>query len=1001
MHKLQTEILVIGGGATGAGILRDLALRGFQAILVERRDLTDGTTGRYHGLLHSGARYAVKDPLAARECIEENRILRRIMPTCIEDTGGYFVTTPGDDPAYADRLMAGCQAAGIPIEDVPIAAMLRREPLLNPAITRCLRVPDGAADSFLATRLNARDAEAHGALVLRYHPVQNLLISQQGAEKRVTGALCRDLVSDEDVQISADLVINAAGAWAGKIAATAGITVQMTPGKGVMLAANHRIVNTVINRCKMPGDGDILVPAHTVAVIGTTDVKVPDPDHFGIEAWEVDLMLSEGEKLIPGFAQMRFLRAWAGVRPLYQETVLPSNAQNRDITRAFVLLDHASRDGIPGLLTITGGKWTTYRKMAEITVDRVCERLNTPRPCRTHLQPVEDRNSKLEAHHYLGHRLAEVEHGKAYGQLVCECELATLEDVRQAITAGQAHSLDDIRREVRLGKGPCQAGFCTLRAAGILHSLVEGQTLFAVETRLNTNAALRDFLEERWKGVRPVLWGQQLRQERLNELIYLNLLNISALPGPAHTPLAAAPYAAPAPATERPPQSPTVVAQATIRNQPAPGTSSDVLVVGAGLAGLFCAWQCAKRGLKVKLIAKGAGTTHWASGCIDLLGYFPLTRQQPVASPQTALAELRQAAPRHPYALFGEAALAEAIADLQALCETAGYPLPGGLERNWLLPTAAGSLRPTGLAPTSFIAGDAHRTEAMLIVGFAGLLDFFPHFAAANLCAQGLPAEAILLDLPTLNQPLAVNGMKLARLFETPAFRREVVEALRPHLGQAQRVGFPAVLGLKNAPAVLADLQAQLGRPIFEMPGLPPSIPGIRLYELLTAAIRQAGGQVFEGMQAIGGVTAANGRRLEAIQTESAGRPTRHQAGCIVLATGGILGGGILTRADGQVREAVLGLPVTAPASRLDWLAEHFLSASGQPIFRAGLLVNQHGQPLDDAGQPFFENLYAVGSLLGGCDPVRERSLEGLCLVSGLHCAQELTKVNGNERVCV
>ena len=144
MQKIQTEILVIGGGATGTGILRDLALRGFQAILVEKRDFTHGTTGRFHGLLHSGGRYAVKDPEAAHECIEENRILRKIMPHCIEDTGGYFVQAPGDDPSYAAQFVAGCHTAGIPVEEVPVRQMLAREPHLNPEITRCFRVPDGA-----------------------------------------------------------------------------------------------------------------------------------------------------------------------------------------------------------------------------------------------------------------------------------------------------------------------------------------------------------------------------------------------------------------------------------------------------------------------------------------------------------------------------------------------------------------------------------------------------------------------------------------------------------------------------------------------------------------------------------------------------------------------------------------------------------------------------------------------------------------------------------------
>ena len=154
MRKLETEVLVIGGGATGAGVVRDAALRGFKTAIVERSDWSTGTTGRYHGLLHSGGRYAVKDPEAARECIEENMILRRIMPHCLEDTGGFFVVTPWDDPAFGDTFMKGCRDTGIPCEEISIAQMLKEEPLLNPDIARCFRVPDGSADSFLAGESN-------------------------------------------------------------------------------------------------------------------------------------------------------------------------------------------------------------------------------------------------------------------------------------------------------------------------------------------------------------------------------------------------------------------------------------------------------------------------------------------------------------------------------------------------------------------------------------------------------------------------------------------------------------------------------------------------------------------------------------------------------------------------------------------------------------------------------------------------------------------------------
>ncbi len=526
MRRVQTEVLVIGGGATGTGVVRDLAMRGFDAILVEKRDLTHGTTGRYHGLLHSGGRYAVKDPQAAVECIEENRILRRIMPHCIEDTGGFFVVTPWDDPEYAPRFVEGCQRAGIPVEEVSIDQMLREEPLLNPRISHCFRVPDAAADSFLATEANAESARQYGARIWTYHEVTQLL--QDG--DRVVGAVCHDLVRDEEVYIYADMVVNASGAWAGQIAAMVGVDVNIIPGKGVMVAMAHRVVNTVVNRCKMPSDGDIIVPIHSVAVIGTTDVKVSDPEHFPVEPWEIELMLEEGEKLVPGIKQMRVLRAWAGVRPLYQETVVQDT---RDVTRAYTLLDHEVRDGLAGFITITGGKWTTYRQMAEVTVDKVCEKFGVERPCRTHEEPLP--GAERAQYHWLGAPLARVEREAAYGHLVCECELATEADVVRAITEGQARTIDDVRRDVRLGMGPCQGGFCTYRATGIWHTIRQPHVT-------ETNVALRDFLQERWKGLLPVLWGQQLRQERLDELIYLSVLNADHLPGPKASRLAPVMY---------------------------------------------------------------------------------------------------------------------------------------------------------------------------------------------------------------------------------------------------------------------------------------------------------------------------------------------------------------------------------------------------------------------------------------------------------------------------
>ncbi len=515
VRSLTTDVLVIGGGATGAGVLRDLALRGIRAVLVEKGDLTHGTTGRYHGLLHSGGRYVVKDPQSATECAAENEILRRIMPHCLEDTGGFFVVTPADDERYAARFVQGCHDTHVPVHEISVREMLRREPLLNPRISRVFEVRDGSADSFLATHSNAEDARQHGAQVLTYHVVKALDM----ADGRVVGAVCEDMRSGEDVHIHASYVVNAAGAWAGKIASMAGVKVTIVPGKGTMIAMNHRMINTVVNRCKLPADGDIIVPIRTVAVIGTTDIHVPDPDVYGIEPHEVALMLEEGEHLVPGISRARVLRAWAGVRPLYQD----QDAQDdRDISRTYKLLNHQARDGVKGLISIVGGKWTTYRLMAAEATDAVAAKLGVTAECRTHLEPLPDITKNQEprtdgrengsrsgtprvvlgsrSFFQLGQPLAHVEADHSYGDLICECELVTRDRVLQAITEGGAANLDDIRRDTRLGMGPCQGGFCTYRAVALWEE-ARGASQSA--------ALLRQFLQERWKGLTAITWRDQ------------------------------------------------------------------------------------------------------------------------------------------------------------------------------------------------------------------------------------------------------------------------------------------------------------------------------------------------------------------------------------------------------------------------------------------------------------------------------------------------------------
>jgi glycerol-3-phosphate dehydrogenase subunit B len=410
-------------------------------------------------------------------------------------------------------------------------------------------------------------------------------------------------------------------------------------------------------------------------------------------------------------------------------------------------------------------------------------------------------------------------------------------------------------------------------------------------------------------------------------------------------------------------------------------TASDVLIVGAGLAGLVTAWQTAIHGLRTRVITKGWGATHWHSGCIDVLGYYPPASEEAVESPAEAVARLIRENPHHPYAITGLGHLDEAIRAWQALCAQAGYHMLGSLERNWLLPSAVGAVRPTCLAPETMVSGDLRQHGPMLIVGFEPFLDFYPHLIADNINQQGSLAHAVTLDLPSLRQRRFVTTMILANLFDTPEFRAEAAEALRPQLGRASRVGFPAVLGLHHPIEAKRDLEAQLGRQVFEIPTLPPSVPGIRLHNLLVTAIRRAGGQVFNGMEALS--AEAEGRRVTTVWTEAAARQRSHHATTFVLATGGILGGGIITDHNERIREVVFNLPIAALADRSEWFQREFLASLGHLIYQAGVEVNDVFQPVDKRGQVVYENLFAAGAILAHTDTIRERSFEGVALATG------------------
>jgi glycerol-3-phosphate dehydrogenase len=523
----DVDVVVIGGGATGAGVLRDLAMRGIRATLVERGDFASGTSGRYHGLLHSGARYIESDPISARHCIEENEVLRRVAPGTIEATGGYFVATPDDPEDYLERFPEGCARAGIEAEPIPLDELFRREPMLNRGIRAAYAVPDASLEPWELVDLTLASAREHGATAYRYRPAVGFRRSADGA---ITAVVTEDTRTGESFVIGCRAVISAAGAWAGVIAGLAGARLHMSPGKGSMLIMNRRLTKAVVNRLAPPGDGDIIVPVHTVCILGTTDITVDDADEARVTREEVDALLADGDRLVPGLSRARVLRAYAGARPLYDAAEFAGGAhhdESREISRAHHVIDHGSRDGVGGLWSIVGGKLTTYRLMARDVVDAAARALGNDAPCRTADEPLPERHR--ERHYWLGDRLAAIEaDGGGDAELVCECEIVTRDRLGMAIDEQPDSSLDDLRRTTRLGMGPCQGAFCIPRATAMLDARhAEGQ--LAPEAP-EPNATLRAFVAERFRGTRPIAWGEQLTELWLTAGIFRGTLAVDGLP---------------------------------------------------------------------------------------------------------------------------------------------------------------------------------------------------------------------------------------------------------------------------------------------------------------------------------------------------------------------------------------------------------------------------------------------------------------------------------------
>jgi glycerol-3-phosphate dehydrogenase subunit B len=401
----------------------------------------------------------------------------------------------------------------------------------------------------------------------------------------------------------------------------------------------------------------------------------------------------------------------------------------------------------------------------------------------------------------------------------------------------------------------------------------------------------------------------------------------------------------------------------------------DAVVIGGGMAGLTAGTRLAQAGAKVAVLSKGHGSTHLSPGTIDVLGYTPGR----VTSPQDSLARLISERPDHPYALIGVDAISESLAwfaDCAANGPLPGYGYVGGLDRNLLLPTALGVLRPSAMVPVTMASGEASGLGNVAIVSVPALREFHPALCAANLSAAGIPSRGISLQITMERADMSPTGM--ARHFDDPRWRGQFCAQLLPMLRGDEQVGLPAMLGLTDPVAAVADLERRLGRTVFEIPTLPPSVPGIRRYEILRAALRAASGRLVLGAEVI--AHERSGARITSVATHAAGRDLNYVADWYVLASGGFASGAIELDSQWVTHERVLDLALRGvPDSGSPRFARKYLAE--QPLARAGVAVDA------ELRADGIENVLVAGASLPGATPWREGSGEGIALASGHRAA--------------
>lgn len=391
----------------------------------------------------------------------------------------------------------------------------------------------------------------------------------------------------------------------------------------------------------------------------------------------------------------------------------------------------------------------------------------------------------------------------------------------------------------------------------------------------------------------------------------------------------------------------------------------DVVVVGGGVSGIMAALTLSEEGFKVALISKGDPVCCLSTGCIDVM-----TGE---GDPWEKIGELPAG---HPYVKAGDDALRDGLSSFLEIMEKQGLPYVGSLSENRPIITPIGTVKHTCLVPVTMAAADMAEGEYLHVVSFKGIKDFYPSYITNR-----IPHATFSVYDAGISTTLGI-----AARFEDEEFLRGFISWLQGIENPHDRIAVPAVLGLGNPVKVMEKISGAVGRKVFEIPTLPPSIPGLRLFRALKAALQARGGHLYWGK----GVSSIErqGSEIEAVTLATTGRSARVQGRAFILATGSFVSGGLYAGRD-AVRETVFGLPVSVPGERREWFHTDFFSP-GHAIEKAGIEVDASFRPVG----PGVKNLYVCGSILAMSEVMKNQCGHGLAIATGVaaarHCARGL-----------